>query len=548
MALFTLEEVGFTYPSAERAVLSSVSASMESGTFNVICGVSGSGKTTLLRLFKPSLTPRGTLCGALLFEGRPLSALDAKEEARRIGFVQQSPDRQIVTDKVWHELAFGLECTGAPKELCRLRSAELADYFGLTPLLHRDTHTLSGGQKQLLNLASVMAMEPDVLILDEPTAQLDPIAAAEFLSVLSRLHRDFGTTILLSEHRLELVLPEADRLFVLSGGTLFGGSVTETARRLMEEGDPMFEALPAAVQAGTLLRAQSCPVSVAQGRAWLEKQTLSKTLFPPYKASAQKPLLVCRNVSFTYAADTADVLHDCSFFVYSGECFALLGANGSGKSTLLSLLSGQRSPYRGSILLNGRRPADRWQSVSLACLPQDPQLLFSKETVAEELTYAAKRAGLSQEEAERRIRTVCGDCALPDALLSMHPYDLSGGEQQRAALAMLLLSSPELLLLDEPTKGLDAPYKEALCTLLKQFTQNGMTVLFSSHDMDFCAAAADRCALLFDGSPALCCDTRSFFLQNRFYTTQTVRLTRGSSGCIKTDELLSALKTGEDAV
>lgn len=548
MALFTLKDVSFTYPSAECAVLSSISASIESGTFNVICGVSGSGKTTLLRLFKPSLTPHGALRGSLLFEGNPFSDLGAKEEARRIGFVQQSPDRQIVTDKVWHELAFGLECTGAPKELCRLRSAELAGYFGLSPLLHRDTHTLSGGQKQLLNLASVMAMEPDVLILDEPTAQLDPIAAAEFLSVLSRLHRDFGTTILLSEHRLELVLPEADRLFVLSGGTLFGGSVTETARRLQEERNPMFWALPAAVQAGTLLHADPCPASIAQGRAWLEKQTLSKPIFPAYKAPSKKPLLICRNISFTYAADAADVLHDCSFSVYSGECFALLGANGSGKSTLLSLLSGQRRPYSGTILLNGKKPADRRQSVSFACLPQDPQLLFTKETVAEELSYAAKCAGLSKEEAECRIRAVCDDCALPDVLLSMHPYDLSGGEQQRAALAMLLLASPELLLLDEPTKGLDTPYKKALCALFKKFTQSGMTVLFSSHDMEFCAAAADRCALLFDGSPALCCDTRSFFLQNRFYTTQTVRLTRGQADCIKTDELLSALKAGEGAV
>ena len=178
-----------------------------------------------------------------------------------------------------------------------------------------------------------------------------------------------------------------------------------------------------AVQAGTLLRTEPCPVSVAQGRAWLEKQTLSTTLFPPYQASAGKPLLICRNVSFTYAADAADVLHDCSFSVYSGECFALLGANGSGKSTLLSLLSGQRSPYSGTILLNGRKPADRRQSVSLACLPQDPQLLFSRETVAEELTHAAKRAGLSKEDAERRIRTVCSDCALSDTLLSMHPYE-----------------------------------------------------------------------------------------------------------------------------
>lgn len=541
MALFTLENVAFSYPEASRPALQALCLSIERGSFNVLCGASGSGKTTLLRLLKPSLTPRGKCTGTLLFDGKPLSGLSLKEEARRIGFVQQSPDRQIVTDKVWHELAFGLECIGASAETCRLRSAELAGYFGLSPLLHRDTHTLSGGQKQLLNLASVMAMEPDVLILDEPTAQLDPVAAAGFLSVLSRLHRDFGTTILISEHHLEGVVPEADALFVLTEGALVGKSPADTAQALFKRRDPMFRALPAVMQAGTLSNANPCPVSVAQGRAWLAGRPFSAPAFPAYKKPEQKPLLVCKDAAFTYSPEAPDVLSGCSFCVYPGERFALLGANGSGKSTLLSLLSGLHTPYRGKIAIDGQRPGARRLAVRTACLPQDPQLLFSKETVAEELRHAAKRAGLSKEAAGRQIRAVCTDCTLPDELLSRHPYDLSGGEQQRAALAMLLLSSPSLLLLDEPTKGLDVPCKETLCALLAGLSRKGMTIVFASHDMEFCAAAADRCALLFDGRFALCCDTRSFFLQNRFYTTQTVRLAQGRGGCIRTPELLQAL-------
>ena len=249
MALFEIKDLSFSYLSSDKKILKGLNARIEKGSFNVICGMSGSGKTTFLRLLKSSLAPNGTLTGKITFEDKPIASLSPKDAASRIGFVMQSPERQIVTDKVWHELTFGLESIGASEELCRLRSAEVADYFGLSPFLHRDTHTLSGGQKQLLCLASVMAMEPEVLILDEPTAQLDPIAAADFLSHLSRLHRDFGTTIIISEHHLELVLPEADTLFWLKDGMLTGGSVTDAAKSL--KGDRLFCALPAVIQAGT---------------------------------------------------------------------------------------------------------------------------------------------------------------------------------------------------------------------------------------------------------------------------------------------------------
>ena len=221
MALFEIEHLTFAYPTAPDApCLRDVSLTLEAGEYLALCGKSGSGKTTLLRQLKSVLAPHGKKSGVIRFDGRALENVDAREQAGRIGYVMQNPDSQIVTDKVWHELAFGLESLGCDQRTMRLRVAEMASYFGIQDWFHREVAELSGGQKQLLNLASVMAMQPDVLILDEPTSQLDPIAAADFLNTIARLNRELGTTILLSEHRLENVLSVCDRVAVMEEGRI----------------------------------------------------------------------------------------------------------------------------------------------------------------------------------------------------------------------------------------------------------------------------------------------------------------------------------------
>ncbi len=536
MALFELQNLSFSYPTApDRPCLTDICLTLEAGEYLALCGKSGSGKTTLLRQLKSVLTPHGKQTGSVRFDHRLLAEVSAREQAQRIGYVMQDPDSQIVTDKVWHELAFGLESLGCDPSAMRLRVAEMASYFGIQDWFHANVAELSGGQKQLLNLASVMAMQPDVLILDEPTSQLDPIAAADFLNTIARLNRELGTTILLSEHRLENVLPVCDRVAIMESGRITAAQPPRKAiAELYRQHSDLFSAMPAPARAFYAAgeTAEEAPLTVREGRTWLNRKAEGKPLTEPSLPAPElpeiaAPVLEAREVWFRYEKDAPDVLRDVSLQVPQGSLFALLGGNGAGKSTLLKALCGICPPYRGTIRINGvplkkQKNRDLFRG-TLALLPQDPKNLFVKKTVRGELEEML--TGLSGEEQRRRMDAVVEQCRLAP-LLDCHPYDLSGGEQQRAALGKVLLTQPKLLLLDEPTKGLDCFFKAEFAALLKQFTQGGGTVLLVSHDVEFCAQYADLVGLFFDGQITTVNTPRRFFANNSFYTTAANRMSR----------------------
>ena len=542
MALYQLQELTFTYPGGSAPALDRITLDIQAGEFVTLCGPSGGGKTTLLRQLKPALAPHGSRSGRILFSGLPLDQLPRREQAAAIGFVLQSPEEQIVTDRVWHELAFGLESLGLPREVIRARVAEMAAFFGMEDWFHQDTASLSGGQKQLLNLAAVMAMGPQVLLLDEPTSQLDPIAAQNFLDCLSRLNRELGTTILLSEHRLENALPLSHRCALLEGGRLlYCGSPREAGDWLRETRHPMFQAMPTPMRvwAAAPDTAPPCPVTVGEGRRWLERRGACRPFDPvppPPAPPAAPAVLEAEEVWFRYTGDGPDVLRDLNLSVPRGSLFALLGGNGTGKTTLLSLLSGALSPRRGSIRLLGR-PLSAWQEDALfhgalAQLPQNPKALFVGRTVAEELADMTCNQG--------DIARVAALCRL-EGLLDRHPYDLSGGEQQRAALAKVLLTHPRILLLDEPTKGMDAPFRAVFADILSDLRRQEITILMVTHDVEFCARYATHCALLFDGGITAQGEPHAFFSQNQFYTTAAVRMGRDLvPGAVTAEELILA--------
>ena len=271
METFEIRTLTITYPEQARAALEEMSLTVKQGEFLVLCGPSGCGKSTLLRQLKTVLAPHGRRSGEILFEGLPLDELDQREQSQRIGFVQQSPDNQIVTDKVWHELAFGLESLGYDTPTIRRRVAEMASFFGIQTWFYKNVTELSGGQKQLLNLASVMAMQPSVLILDEPTSQLDPIAASDFLATLGKINRELGTTILLTEHRLEEAFPLATRVAVMDGGKLLcTGTPNEVGAILKDAGHAMFLAMPTSMRVWAAVEnGAPCPITVREGRDWL---------------------------------------------------------------------------------------------------------------------------------------------------------------------------------------------------------------------------------------------------------------------------------------
>jgi len=588
MNLVEVKDFSFSYPECSHKVLEHVNLKIKEGTLNVICGRSGCGKSTLLRQLKTVLAPAGNTSGQILYRGVSLKDTDHRTQSQEIGFVMQNPDNQIVTDKVWHELAFGLESLGYDNATIRLRVAEMASYFGIQQWFYKNVVELSGGQKQLLNLAAVMAMHPSLLILDEPTSQLDPIAASDFLETVKKINRDIGTTVLLTEHRLQDIIPYADRIFVMDeGGVFMEGTPREIGTALGREKHGMFLSMPVPMQIYGETRSHlTCPLTVSQGRQWIrdyiEEKGITKeqiqqanqrlagsthaqdNKFPGEAAGSEGkgifaglksknntpgPAIQMKGVWFRYEKDSPDVVRDLSLEVKKGEFYALVGGNGTGKSTTLSLLSRVHQPYKGRIYLEGK-DLRSFKDNQLYCgylgvMPQNPQSIFLKKTVLEDLysVIGGKKEKLSKEynlsmKKEKAIEGIVSLTHL-NGLLDRHPYDLSGGEQQRLALAKVLLLRPKILLMDEPTKGMDAEYKEELGGILKKLQSHGMTIFMISHDVEFVAEYADTTGLFFEGNIVTSKKTRDFFAGNNFYTTAANRMARG---------LFPEAVTGKDVV
>lgn len=537
MALLAVEHLTFTYPDGEQPVLRDVSLTVEKGEFLAVCGATGCGKSTLLRLLKREIAPLGTVSGVITVDGVPQGELSDLDAARRIGYVMQRPEHQIVTDRVWHEMAFGLENLGLSQAEMARRVAEMAAYFGMEDWFDRDTSTLSGGQKQLLNLAAVMVMQPELLILDEPTAQLDPIAASDFIATVRRLNRELGLTVILTEHRLEEVIPVCDRLVVMADGRIRADDTPrQVVSRLRDEAD-LLCFMPAAVRLFHRVNGTgTCPLDVREGRAFItENAGALRTLPQEAPPDAMFPALEFRDVYFRYDRHAPDVLSGMSFTVGAGEICAVLGGNGSGKSTTLRVAAGLHRAYAGEVRVFGRKlrqyPGQSLYRNCLTLLPQDVQSVFLCNTVREELAEGHVAAD-----------------QLPfdlTPLLARHPYDLSGGEQQLLALAKVLATQPRLLLLDEPTKGVDAAAKAKLIGVLKALRAQGMTLVLVTHDVEFAAECADRCCFVFRGQIVSADTPRAFFAQNHFYTTAISRMSRGIlNGAVTVADAAALLEGG----
>lgn len=535
MEIFRIENLSFTYPGVSVKALEDVSLTVESGEFVVVCGQSGCGKTTLLKMLKRELSPHGEKSGDIYYFDTEISALDERTAACEIGYVAQNPENQVVTDKVWHELAFGLENMGFPTAVIRRRVGEMASFFGIQDWFRQATGELSGGQKQLLNLASVMVMQPKVLILDEPTSQLDPIAASDFIATLQKLNKELGLTVILVEHRLEDVFPVADKVLVLENARLIAYEEPRKISDLLKKcsnNHPMLKGLPSAVRIFSALeREGECPLTVKEGRNYLDqhcKGTVSALEEADYSPNSDIAAEF-RHVWFRYERDLPDILRGVSFHVFKQEIYCILGGNGTGKTTTLNVLAGLNKAYRGKIVINGKKIKDYKNNElyhhNIALLPQNPQTVFLKSTVREDFTEICKVMAYMKEEQENEIEAITQQLSIAE-LLDKHPYDLSGGEQQKCALAKMLLLKPKILLLDEPTKGIDAFAKETLKEILQRLKAQGMTIVIVTHDVEFAGACADRCALFFDGEIMSEDTPREFFAQNNFYTTAANRIAR----------------------
>ena len=528
MEHYKIENVSFSYGTKDKKVVNNIDLKINKGEFITVCGKSGSGKTTLLKMLKPVLTPFGKKQGEILFNNQNINDLNLKDQVSKIGFVMQDPNSQIVTDKVWHELAFGLENLGIDQKIMRLRVAEISSYFGINSWFHKNVNELSGGQKQLLNLASVMAMQPEVLILDEPTSQLDPIASADFLNTVKKINTDLGVTVIITEHRLENIFSLSDRVIVMENGEIIADdNPRKIGEVLKENNNDMFKSLPSTVKIYySLNKGGECPLTVREGRRWLdelfENNNLIHTSVKERNVDLnEKPILQLKNIYFRYEKDSPDVLKYFNLEVYKSSMLAVMGGNGSGKSTMLKIMSGLNKPYSGNVYLNGKNMKKLKNSEiynnNITMLPQDVVSLFLHKTILEDLHDISKD--------ENELEKVIDLCEIKE-FLNSHPFDLSGGEIQRAGLAKVLLTKPKILLLDEPTKGIDNFYKEKLADILRSLLKDSVTIVMVSHDVEFCAKYADEVSMLFDGDIVTRNNPNKFFSSNNFYTTSANKMSR----------------------
>ena len=530
---FTLQQLSFTYPGETEPALRQIDLQVTQGEFIVVCGPSGSGKSTLLRLLKPELSPHGKTDGTIRFFGKEPEAFTLRDSAEKIGFLMQDPEYQIVAHDVLGELAFGAENLGMQSDAISLRLAEIAVYFGLEGILEQKTSELSGGQKQLLSLAAALTMYPRILILDEPTSQLDPTAADALLHTLTRLCRENGITVILSEHRLEQILPEATRILLMENGRMIADCAPrEIDRSLISQNAFVARAVPSPVRLHAALGLPGAsPLHVAEGRRMLASLFSGRTLddrLPEAPEPSEELAVECRNVWFAYD-ESGYVLRGLNLKIPKGSFFALMGANAAGKSTALSVIGGLLEPRGGSVKLLGK-PIKKYSRKELyrgavALLPQKCETLFAAATIREDLETALSDGGLTREEKKEKILDVARFLDL-EPLLGRHPYDVSGGEMQRAALAVVLLRDPQVILLDEPTKGIDNVMKRTLAKKLLALCAEGKTVVIVSHDTEFVAEYCTCCAMLFRGRNTATGDKRSFFSQHYFYTTSANKMAR----------------------
>lgn len=549
MALLEIKNLTFIYSAENESspVLQNINLSVYEGEFILLAGATGCGKSTLLRLLKRQIAPNGSLSGSILFDGKNLDELSERESVSEIGFVGQNPDDNTVTDKVWHEMAFGLESLGYSGDLIRRRTAETASFLGISKWFDKSTDELSGGQKQLLSLSSVLCMQPKLLLLDEPTSQLDPIAASEFITAVKRVNLELGITVIMVEHRLEELFPIVNRVALMKRATLVGAvPPREIVKKVSEEDLKESKIrLPSAIEIFSKTGGEGeCPLSITEGKTYLKTHffnVIRKREREETKQS-EEVVLQLKDAYFKYEKSQPDILKGLNLEIRKGEILSILGDNGVGKSTLIKVMSGIEKIYSGKLRIFGKKRKDYSGKTlyreNIAALSQNPRSLFIKNGVYEELFSAARVLTPDKTEARNRVMELLEKFQLSE-YATRHPYDLSGGQQQLLALAEILLMKPKILLLDEPTKGLDFVFKAKLAELLKQLTLEGKTVVIATHDIEFSCENATECALLFDGNIVSKASTARFFSENVFYTSVSSRLSRGFyDGAVTTNDVI----------
>ncbi len=517
MEILRIEDLSFSYPTDTRGrnALEHVSFSVNDGEFVLLCGRSGSGKSTLLNLLKKETAPSGKKHGEIIY---------SSSEDITVGLLSQDPDRMIVSDKVIHELSFAPENMGLSTQKIRRRISEISAYFGMDTWIDEDTDKLSGGRKQILCIASVLAMRPKLLLLDEPMGSLDPLSCTRLKDVLIRLNRELGMTVIVAEHFIDRCLEGADRVIALDEGRVIYDGTPESAASSLRK-TALYKAFPApaVINEALGLGLSSEQLNVKGVKAALQGRSFRK-VGAQVTAKDGDELLSAQGLYFSYEKHSGFVLRGTDISLRRGSIYACMGANGCGKSTLIKCLAGVLKPQKGRLK----------KSTTSAYLPQDAGLLFLGETVMGELERAASSSGAASEMAQRLGLSEYAD---------MHPYDLSGGRRTLLGMGMIILSGAGILLLDEPTLGMDCECKELLSIMLSELKKD-KAILLVSHDVEFIARTADMACMFFDGSTTVMAPVRQMLLENNYITTCARLIAGDSAGTVTTEELIEAYHEG----
>ncbi len=540
--MITGDRLSFRYPAAPKLALSEVSFTVSDGDFVIVAGPSGAGKSTLLRSLN-GLVPHftgGTISGRVIVDGLDPIAAGPQRMCRHVGFVFQDPESQFVMDRVEDEIAFALENAAmAPQEM-QGRVVEVLDLLDLTALRGRSLATLSGGEKQRVSIAAALALRPRVLVLDEPTSQLDPESAEDVLTAVARLNTERGLTIVLAEHRLERVLSFANRMIYVPGGGK--GAITGSPRDVVGA----IELAPPISRLGKALGWSPLPLTLEEGKAFAGGRVFDITAGAPRTGTLPVPYLTAESLDVTYASrgngGGTKVVSGASLRLARGEVTVLMGRNGAGKSTLLKSLVGLVRPQRGQVRLGGRDITTAPVAEicrDIAYLPQDPNALLFADTVMEELQVTLRNHGIAPSDAPVPAAALLAELGLADKA-DAYPRDLSVGERQRVALAAMMVTRPGVVLLDEPTRGLDYEAKGRLAGLIRQWRDAGLAILLVTHDVELAAAVADRVLMMVDGKIEARGDPHDVLTSARGFAPQIAQLFPGS-GWLTVPEVLEGL-------
>ena len=548
MPILEFKDFCFSYPDKEHNTLENINFTVNGGELVVMYGPTGSGKSTLLKQIKKQIRPFGKKSGEVLYYGENIDEISDLKSVCEIGFVFQNPENQIVADTVLHELAFSLENIGLKTDEMRKRIGEMACFFGLENILDKSVHELSGGQKQILNLCSVLLLQPKILILDEPVSQLDPINAREFLKIIIQIINDFDITVILSEHRLDDIYFLADKIIFLENGKIkhFGNpNMTAVSIKTDKNANPdSMNFLPEltklyfSAENDFNIKNNKIPKNIREYKNWLTKFEV-KYNFENIKKNTENDILIkCKDIYFSYAKDKPDILKGLRIQSEAGEILSLMGGNGAGKTTLLKIMAGILKPQRGKVLFSVKSKTEKTGNIGY--LSQNPKAYFRYDTVEKEIFERVKDSEKSENIIKKEYAEYLIDLFKIKNILKLHPYDISGGEQQLTAFLTVMLTNPKILLLDEPTKGLDPNLKKSFFDLLYNFKNEGKTIIIATHDIEFAAKYSDSCCFLFDGEIISKSPPNKFFSENYFYTTALNKLFRdaGNNNAVRIEDVI----------